>query len=183
MKSSGKRTIREIQNGNIRTFERVFRAYYEELCHFANRYLKDLDASEEAVQDVFYNIWKQRKNINITTSLKSYLYASTRNKCLKMLREDKMQTQYSNYMKNTGTADATTPLDELNARELHLLIERTLNELPQKTRMIFKLSRYQGLKYVEIAEKLSISVKTVEANMGRALKTFRKKLDEYLKVT
>lgn len=183
MKSSGKKNIREIQKGNIRTFERVFKAYYEELCHFANRYLKNLDLSEEAVQDVFFNIWKQRENISIRTSLKSYFYASTRNKCLKMLREEKMQNQYSNYMKNTGAPRATTPLDELNARELHFLIERTIDELPQRTRMIFRLSRYEGLKYAEIAEKLSISVKTVEANMGRALKTFRKNLDEYLKVT
>ncbi|HKL38782.1 MAG TPA: RNA polymerase sigma-70 factor [Bacteroidales bacterium] len=182
MKLSEKKTIREIQRGNIQTYERVFRDYYEELCYYANRYLKDLDLSEEAVQDVFFRIWKKRHTLHITESLKSYLYTSTRNKCLKMIRSQQMADKYSQYMKNTARQNVSTPIDELNAAELNKLIERTIKELPERTREIFSLNRYQGLKYSEIAEKLSISVKTVEANMGKALKLFRKNLDEYLRV-
>jgi len=182
MKWSEKKTIREIKKGNIQTFERVFRDYYEELCYYANRYLKDLDLSEEAVQDVFFRIWKKRQSLNIHESLKSYLYASTRNKCLKMIRSEKMADKYYQYIKNSAPQNVATPVDELNAAELNTLIERTIKELPERTREIFRMNRYQGLKYAEIAERLSISVKTVEANMGKALKLFRKNLDEYLRV-
>lgn len=182
MKLSEKKTIRQIKQGNIQTFEQVFRDYYEALCLYANRYLKDLDLSEEAVQDVFFRIWKKRRSLNIHESLKSYLYASTRNKCLKMLRSEQMADKYNQYVRHTSPANVPTPVDELNAAELQRLIERTIGELPERTREIFRLNRYQGLKYAEIAEKLSISVKTVEANMGKALKLFRKNLNEYLKV-
>ncbi|MBS3807772.1 MAG: RNA polymerase sigma-70 factor [Bacteroidales bacterium] len=182
MKLSEKKTVREIKQGNIQTFERVFRDYYEELCYYANRYLKDLDLSEEAVQDVFFRIWTKRQSLNIHESLKSYLYASTRNKCLKMIRSDKMADKYYEYAKHTAPQKVSTPVDELNAAELNRLIERTIRELPGRTQEIFRLSRYQGLKYAEIAERLSVSVKTVEANMGKALKLFRKNLDDYLRV-
>jgi len=182
MKPGERKTIQEIKKGNIRSFELLFREYYKELCHYANHYMKDLDSSEEAVQDVFYTIWMKRDTLNIKDSVKSYLYVSTRNKCLKMIRSQNMAQKYSKYLQNTASPSVSTPVEELNAKELNALIERTVNDLPVRTREIFRLNRYQGLKYTEIAEKLSISVKTVEANMGKALKLFRKNLDEYLKV-
>lgn len=182
MKRSEKKNIREIKKGNIQAFEVLFKTYYKDLCFYANHYLKDLDLAEEAVQDVFFNIWEKRSALNIKDSLKAYLYVSTRNKCLKMIRSENMATKYSNHIKHTGRQKVTTPVDELNAKELNLLIEETIRQLPERTREIFRMNRYQGLKYQEIAEKLSISVKTVEANMGKALKLFRKNLNEYLKV-
>jgi len=182
MKPSEKKTIREIKNGNIQAFEVLFKTYYKDLCFYANHYLKDLDLAEEAVQDVFFNFWEKRSTLNIKDSLKAYLYISTRNKCLKMIRSENTATKYSNHIKHTGRQAVSTPVDELNAKELNLLIEETMNQLPERTRKIFRMNRYQGLKYQEIADKLSISVKTVEANMGKALKLFRKNLDEYLKV-
>lgn len=139
--------------------------------------------AEETVQDVFYSIWKNRNNLLIRESIHSYLYAATRNKCLKIIRSQKTAAKYSSYIKNTSRQQVSTPLDELNARELDMLIEQTLNELPERTGEIFKMNRFQGLKYTEIANKLSISVKTVEANMGKALKIFRRNLHEYLRVT
>ena len=153
MKSTEKKTIREIRKGNIRTFELLFRDYYEELCLYANHYLKDMDLSEEAVQDVFFVIWQKRENLRISDSLKAYLYVSTRNKCLKMLRSERMANQYSNYVKNSASQSVATPVDELNARELDALIDRTINQLPERTREIFRMNRFQGLKYSEIAER------------------------------
>lgn len=183
MKASEKKIIREVRNGNIKTFESLFKDYYEELCYYANHYLRDMDLAEETVQEVFFTFWKNRNSIHIKQSLKSYLYISTRNKSLKVLRSHKMAQKYSNYIKNTPHQQVSTPVDELNAKELNLLIERTLKELPGRTGEIFRLNRFEGLKYTEIADKLSISVKTVEANMGKALKLFRKNLNEYMKVT
>ena len=174
--------IREIRNGNIDAFEKVFRLYYENLCLYANQYLKDLDLSEEAVQDVFFNIWMKRQQIHITDSLKSYLYAATRNKCLKIIRSQNQADKYSDYIKSRQVQQTHTPMHELTAKELNLIIERTLNSSPGRTGEIFRMSRFQNLKYEEIARRLSISVKTVESNMGKALKIFRKNLNEYLHV-
>lgn len=182
MKPTDKKLIKDIKKGNIKSFEILFKDYYEDLCLYANHYLKDLDMAEEAVQDVFFNIWNNRVHINIKQSVKSYLYISTRNKCLKIIRSQNMASQYSDYVKNSPRQQVSTPVDELNAKELDLLIEQTLKELPDKAREIFKMNRFQGLKYTEIADKLSISVKTVEANMGKALKIFRRNLNEFLKV-
>lgn len=182
MNTSDKKLIKEVKKGDIKSFETLFKDYYEELCFYAKHYLKDLDQAEEAVQDVFFNIWKGREWIKIRQSVKSYLYTSTRNKCLKIIRSQNMADQYSDYIKNAPGEQVSTPVDELNAKELNLLIENTLKELPERAREIFRMNRFQGLKYGEIADKLSISVKTVESNMGKALKIFRKNLNEYLKV-
>jgi RNA polymerase sigma-70 factor (ECF subfamily) len=182
MKRSEKKNIREIKKGNIHAFEVLFKTYYKDLCLYANHYLKDLDLAEEATQDVFFTIWEKRASLHINDSIKAYLYTSIRNKCLKMIRSENIAHKYSNHVKHAGRPKVTTPVDELNAKELNLLIEKTIGQLPERTREIFRMNRYQGLKYQEIADKLSISVKTVEANMGKALKLFRKNLDEYLKV-
>jgi RNA polymerase sigma-70 factor (ECF subfamily) len=182
MKANDKKLIKEVKKGDIKSFEILFKDYYEELCFYANHYTKDMDQAEEAVQDVFFNIWQGRERIKIRESVKSYLYTSTRNKCLKMIRSQNMADQYSEYIKNTTAEQVSTPVDELNAKELNLLIENTLTELPERAREIFRMNRFQGLKYGEIADRLSISVKTVESNMGKALKIFRKNLNEYLKV-
>ena len=182
MKPTDKKLIKGVTKGDIKSFEILFKDYYEELCFFADHYLKDLDLAEEAVQDIFFHIWMNREHIQIKQSVKSYLYIATRNKCLKMIRSQNMASQYSDYIKNTPHDQVSTPVDELNAKELDLIIERTLKELPDRAREIFRMNRFQGMKYAEIANQLSISVKTVEANMGKALKIFRKKLDEYFKV-
>lgn len=182
MKRSEKKNILDIKKGNIQAFEVLFKTYYKDLCFYANHYLKDLDLAEEAVQDVFFNIWEKRSALNIKDSFKAYLYISTRNKCLKMIRSENTAAKYSNHIRHVSRQAVATPVDELNAKELNLLIEETMSQLPERTREIFRMNRYQGFKYQEIADALSISVKTVEANMGKALKLFRKNLDEYLKV-
>lgn len=183
MNQTDKKLIKKVKKrDDIKSFEILFKDYYEELCLYANHYLQNLDMAEEAVQDIFFNIWENRDHIQIKESVKSYLYISTRNKCLKLIRSQNMANQYSDYIKNTPPEQVSTPVDELTAKELNVLIERTLKELPDRAREIFKMNRFQGLKYKEIANQLSISVKTVEANMGKALKIFRKNLNEFLQV-
>jgi len=173
----------EIVSGDLKSFETLFKRYYESLCLFANNYLKDMDKAEEIVQDTFYKFWNNRNNISIQSSLKSYLYGATKNNCLKHIRSEQYKNQYISHIKSTPGPEVKTPADELNAKELHSLIEHTLKSLPEKTRNIFTMNRYQGFTYREIAEKMSISIKTVEANMGKALKVFRKKLIDYQKAS
>jgi len=173
------KTFEKIKSGNIKTFEKVFKEFYHILCSFANKILKDKDKSEEIVQDVFYNIWKKKKDININISLKSYLFKSVQNKCFQIVKHKTVEEKYKNYVKQKSINNYTTPFDELELQEINNLIEDTLNSLPDNCNKIFRMSRFEGLKYTEIAEKLSISVKTVEANMSKALKEFRINFKEY----
>ncbi len=182
MNLTDKKILNRIKIGDIKQFEIVFREYYEMLCQFAIKYVKNIEQSEEVVQDTFYNIWKNRNTLNITSSLKAYLFTAVRNNCLQVLRTRSLDIKYENYYKSHYVNESITPSDELNAKELSKVINKALNSLPERCREIFKMSRYEGLKYHEIAEKLSISIKTVEANMGKALKHFRSQLKEYAEV-
>ena len=179
MNLSEKKILKRIKEGHINEFETLFKEYYERLCAFGIKYVKNIEQVEEVVQDTFYNIWKNRKTLNIKTSLKSYLYTAVRNNCLQVLRTRSLDIKYENYYKSHYTNESISPADELNAKELSNVINKALNSLPERCKVIFKMSRYEGLKYHEIAEKLAISIKTVEANMGKALKHFRMHLKEY----
>lgn len=179
MNLNEKKILSRIKKGDIKQFEILFKEYYEMLCHFGVKYVKNIEQSEEVVQDTFYNIWKNKETLNITTSLKSYLFTAVRNNCLQVLRTRSLDVKYENYYKSHYVNESISPSDELNAKELSNIINKALNSLPERCREIFKMSRYEGLKYHEIAERLSISIKTVEANMGKALKHFRAYLKEY----
>jgi RNA polymerase sigma-70 factor (ECF subfamily) len=171
--------IEGLKKGNLKIFEQLFRDHYKQLCDFANKYLQSYDSAEEVVQDIFYQIWKKRNEIIIKSSLKSYLYTSVKNNCLQQIRVHNLDLKYETYYKSHYNDEGIDPVDELKAKELNEIITTALNSLPEKCRQIFEMSRYEGLKYHEIANKLSISIKTVEANMGKALKHFRIYLKDY----
>jgi RNA polymerase sigma-70 factor, ECF subfamily len=168
-----------IKQDDLVEFEKLFKLFYSPLCHYAFRFLKDMDLAEEIVQEFFYNYWKNRHTMNIQISIKSYMFRSIRNNSLKYLEHVQVVKKYEQNFKDTNHSDAATETNELEVKELNDIIESTLNELPERCSQIFKLSRFEGLKYSEIAEKLSISIKTVEANMGKALQLFRKNLKHY----
>jgi len=179
MSPSEKKILRLIKEGDIKQFEILFKEYYPRLCEFGTKYVKNIEQAEEVVQDTFYNIWKNKEILNITTSLKAYLYTAVRNNCLQIIRVRNLDLKYENYYKSHYFNESVSPAEELNAKELSNVIQKALNSLPEKSKIIFKMSRDEGLKYHEIAEKLAISIKTVEANMGKALKHFRTHLKDY----
>lgn len=179
MRFTVKSTHRRIQEGDIKEFEKLFRKLYTPLCHFAYRFLKDMDAAEEIVQDLFFNYWKNKEKLEVNISLKSYLYQATKNKCLKAIKHTLVKERYSSAMMKQQAESDSNSFNSLEIEELNDVIEETLNKLPEKCKQIFILSRFEGLKYIDIANKLSISVKTVEANMGKALKAFRESLKQY----
>ena len=178
-----KKIFDKISKDDIKSFEILFREYYTVLCNYANKMLNDMDSAEEIIQDLFYNIWDKRHEINVTSSVKSYLYRSVYNKSLLFIRHKNVKTRYENYMKETESYYEPDVSEEYVAEELSQVINKTLEALPERSRKIFSLSRFEGLKYHEIAEKLSLSVKTIEANMGKALKLFRKNIKAYLETT
>ncbi|WP_421919219.1 RNA polymerase sigma-70 factor [Marinifilum sp.] len=170
-----------IKKGNLKEFERLFKFYYPLLCNYAVKFVKDHDQAEEIVQSLFCQIWEDRKKLKIHTSFKAYLYKATYLNSLQFLRKKGIRNQYEAYVKNTSNGDVTR-YHSVEEKEIQTIIQNTLSNLPEKCSRIFKMSRYEGLKYHEIADKLSVSVKTVEANMGRALKAFRKNLKDYVSI-
>ena len=178
-----KNIFEKIKADDIRSFENIFRKYYAILCNYAYKIVKDMDEAEEIIQDLFFNIWEKRHTINIESSVKSYLYRSTYNRCMLLLRHESVKHKYEKYLRDQDRNTEYDISDEINARELAGVIDKTLEELPERSRKIFSLSRFDGLKYHEIAKKLSLSVKTIEANMGKALKLFRKNIKAYLETT
>jgi RNA polymerase sigma-70 factor, ECF subfamily len=175
--------LERIKNGDKEAFETVFRAYYQSLCLFSLRYLKRIDLAEEIVQDIFVTIWEKRSGLQFETSLKAYLYRAVHNNSLKFLQHQKVVDKHIQYVIDQKEQYYYEPLNNLQVGEVSRLLENAFAAMPQKTREIFALSREEGLKYAEIAEKMNISIKTVEAHMGNALKILRENLKEYLNVS
>lgn len=113
-------------------------------------------------------------------SVKSYLYKAVSNNCKMIIRKKSRRSDIEADLAERNPDTVTEPLALLEVKEIREVVNKTLEELPDKPAQIFRMSRYEGLKYREIAEKLSISIKTVEANMGKALQIFRKNLQEYI---
>ncbi len=171
---------KKIQDGDIREFERLFVKYYEPLCQYANKILKDMDAAEDIVQEFFYTFWKNRNTFSPKLSLNAYLYHSIRNNALHYLEHLVIRQTYAKQISDEyRDLIATGSQDEVEMHELNAVIKATLMQMPERCSRIFRMNRFEGKKYREIADILSISIKTVEADMGKALQLFRKSLKEY----
>jgi RNA polymerase sigma-70 factor (ECF subfamily) len=161
----------KIKTGDASALKNLFDAYYAVLCRYANRIVNDGDQAEEIVQSLFVKIWEKRHTLNIHVSEKSYLFRAVRNRCINLLQQEKVKQQHAQQIKEALQNAMSIENDTDN--ELEIQIEAGIEMLPEKRREIFRLSREKGLKYREIAAKLNISVKTVETQMGLALKTLR----------
>ena len=165
-----------------RSFELLFKSNFRDLCHLAIQYLKDSDAAKDIVQEVFVSIWKKKEEIDLSKPVRSYLVSAVRNRCLNYLRDhkkfsDSLIDKEDQYIQ----ANYRTP-DKLIENELRRKIKSSIDELPDRCREIFLLSRYENLKYLEIADRLQISVKTVETQMSKALQHLRNRLGEFLTI-
>ncbi|MBS2097980.1 RNA polymerase sigma-70 factor [Carboxylicivirga linearis] len=163
--------LNSIKEGDEKAFEYLFKSYYPHLVLFAQKYLNDRDLSESLVQDVFVNMWMKREDMSIR-SLKGFLVVAVRNKCNNELKHQKVVREFEK-------SNETTPIEELPHYndEIYLnKINEVIDQLPAQRKRIFRMSRMDGLKYREIADKLNISPKTVEVQMGKSLKFLREKL-------
>lgn len=167
-----------LKEGDRDAFNFVFYTYYKGMVLYAKRILKDLDQAEDAVQGVFVKLWTNREKISIESSILSYLQRSVHNKCLDILKHEKVVKEHENSPHNHITERVDTGEDLILFAEIREKLEHSINNLPDNCKEIFKLSRFEGLKYTEIAERLQISVKTVEAGIGKALKILRSELHE-----
>jgi len=161
-------------------FEVMFKTHYSALCSYAHGFLKDPDAAEEVVQEVMFRIWTGRASLVIETSLGSYLFRAVRNGCMNVLKHLNIREEYKSFRKREMGETQRSKEDEMIASELEQKIREAIDHLPVERRKVFILSRYDGLTYGQIAEKLGLSVKTVENQMGKALKSLREDLSDYL---
>lgn len=161
-------------------FEQLFKAHYKALHAYATAMLKDVDLAEEMVQQMFLKFWEKRELLSISTSIKAYLYKCIYNDSLNYLKHENVKTKYQDFTRFTanGFGEAASARAELS--ELQIKLSEALNELPEQCRTIFQLSRFEELKYREIADQLGLSIKTVENQMGKALKILRLKLVDFL---
>ena len=165
-------------SGDLKAFEVMFRTFYPELCNYAYKFFRDKDTAEEIVQDLFYKLWEKKESIVVRSSIRSYLYRSVYNNAMMLIREKNTRKTTNVLPGNSAVFPGHEPDRQMETGELERVVESTLSSMPEKVRRIFEMSRFEGLKYKEIAERLLISIKTVEANMGKALKEFRKVLAE-----
>lgn len=167
----------QLKEGDEQAFKALFEKYYASMCHYACQFLKDTDMAQETVQELFVRLWEKRASLSIHTSVNNYLFRAVHNHCLNQLQHQKIRQQYASHVKESFNQEEEWQPFYLEV-ELMERIEKCIGQLPEKRQEIFRLSREQGLKYKEIAEKLQISVKTVEAQMGLALKYLRDELKE-----
>ena len=179
--------VKKIKEGDIHVFEEIYNEHYHVLCSYAQRFVFNPEDAREIVQGVFVKIWKIRETLPDDIHFKTYLYTAVRNRCLDYLKHLKIINNYKAELlkqvseaiqNNSNTLE--TPLEGLITKELEEKIMAAIDSLPEKGREVFILSRFEGMKYKEIAEKLNISVNTVETHMSRAINTLRKSLSGYI---
>lgn len=165
---------------NETAFEQMFKTHFKRLHAYAFTILRDEMEAEETVQQVFFKIWERNENLSLTGSVTAYLYRAVHNESLNYIKHQKVKSSHQLHVAYTMKNEVEHPAKKVLAGELEKKIHLALNELPEQCRTIFQMSRFDELKYREIADKLGISVKTVENQMGKALKILRVKLVDFL---
>lgn len=168
-------------DGN-QAFEELFLEYYPKLTVFAKKYVGDLDTAKEIVQDFFVRFFEKYPQLNIQSSLKSYLYSSIKNSCLNYLNQQKLHASHADKIRVQNKDTVIDFNDSMEQTELEYKIWKEVSALPDQCKRIFNLSRNEGRKNKEIANQLGISVRTVETQISKALKILRTNLNQYLKI-
>ena len=156
----------------------MFFNFYPSLCVFAQRYISSPEVCEDIVQEIFYNLWKNRKKIEVTSSFRNFLITSVKNGCTDYLRKKSVRQNYAK--RQTAHEVMDTPEEIYTISELEVMLHASLEQLSPNVKRAFELSRFENMTYNKIAEKMNISPKTVEAYISKALSTLRTELKDYL---
>ncbi len=171
--------FRQISIINEHNFELIFKDLYPVLCRYCMQFIRKPEIAEEIVQELFLYLWEKRKVIKITSSLRSYLYKSVKNKSLDYLKSKFVKLDFNGENKLLDFKENTDPVKEYEKNELENLVEEALKILPEKCYTIFSMSRYGNFSNKEIAKQLNISVKTVENQITIALKKIKNFIEFY----
>jgi RNA polymerase sigma-70 factor (ECF subfamily) len=168
-------TIDGLRDGNASVYGEVFTAHYENLCKYAFTILKDMDDAKDVVQALFMKMWEKREDLAVTHTLKSYLYKAVHNLCINKLEHRAVRTKFQ---QEDVSKDAAIQHPDVFPEELDQRIKTIIQNLPPQCRTIFMMSRYQEMKYAEIAAALGISTNTIENQVSKALRVLRDQLRE-----
>lgn len=161
-------------------FEKIFREYFVALSYYALKLVNDHDTAKDIVHQVFINIWEKRDNITLDRPIRSYLYTSVHNRCLNFIRDREKFVEPEAGETDLSSVAGVDETDSMEKAETGARIAHAIDNLPDRCRDVFRLSRFENKKYAEIAGILNISVKTVEAQMSRALRILRDELKDLL---
>jgi len=180
-----KEIVLKIISGDEASFEKVYSYYFPRLNYFAKQYLLEDEASKNIVQDVFTELWDKRQSLRNDTNLNAWLFTVTKNKSLKIISQLKSRQNYDNFIKSRQLEVNFKSLSEFDTshlvfEELQVQIQSALEKLTPACRKVFEMSRFEDKKNREIAEELNLSIKTVEAQISKALRSLRADLKDYL---
>jgi RNA polymerase sigma-70 factor (ECF subfamily) len=173
--------IRKIRIGDEMAFERLFRLFYEALCRYAQSIVNEPELAEEIVQEMFVQLWEKRQTLDLHTGIRPYLYKAVHNRCLNQIKHQKVRVLHQQEVLVT-TSEIIQPSNSAEFSELKGRFNQALLKLPEECRKVFKLSRENEFSYREIADFLGISIKTVENQMGKALRIMRDELRDFLPI-
>jgi len=177
----GKRIAKQIKAGNLETFQEFYQCYFKRLHNYATLFTNQTDVAEDIVQEAFFKIWNKRNTIDCNQSLSGFLYRTVRNLCLNTQKQQKVHEKFVDFAQHYEAIDGIYKHDfELTANTddlyVYTEIKKAINELPEKRREVFKLSKLDGYSHEEIATQLSITPKGVERHITLSNKTLQQKL-------
>jgi RNA polymerase sigma-70 factor (ECF subfamily) len=174
--------INDLRGGNRKVYEKLFIQWYNPLCNYAYSILRDTEDAKDIVQKVFYKLWEQRLELEIHTSMKSYLYRIVHNDSLNRLKQLKTRNEHNQDIAYLSCRFIDDAANTVLYNELEQKVKMAINHLPPRCKEVFELSRFQQLSYIEIANKLDITTNTVETQIVKALRLLRNELKDYLTV-
>lgn len=189
MEQVDREIIKGVQAGDQRAFGMLIRLYFQPLTNYAKSIVSDFEQAKDIVQEVFLKIWTTHQELNVTVSLKSFLYRSVHNACIDFLRKSKnsktlQQLSYDDIQVRIQAfeiGDDDNFFDMLTSEELESELNNAIEQLPAQCREIFLLNRYEQLSYGEISKKLSVSLSTVKTQMVRAMQKLQESMGNFFK--
>jgi RNA polymerase sigma-70 factor (ECF subfamily) len=166
----------KVRTGDKEAFELLFHKYYSVLCILSKRYTDDISLAREVIQSLFIYLWEHRTELTITSSLKSYLFQATRYNSIRYMEKGRKR---GTHLDKLPEKEDRNFFDHVEYAELQGKILETIESLPQQCKRVFTMSRFDQLKYADIAEKLDISIKTVESHISKALRILENNLSQY----
>ena len=174
--------LSELRSGKEQALDHLFRTHYTFLCQVVFRMIGDANQAEDLVQEVFYELWRKRAQLNINQSIRAYLKRSAVNRTLNFIRDRKLVVDDESALPLDLASSEAGATQQLQAQELQQQIHAAIDELPERCRIVFSLSRFEHFSNQQIADELDISVKTVENQMTKALRYLRERLGPYIGV-
>lgn len=172
--------IFQIQQDNEYAFKLLYKNYYSRVATFITGIIKKRETAQDLAQDVFINLWLNRKTLNVSGNLQNYLFVASRHAAINYLKKELSVTSEPIEDIHKNISSDITVEDTLFAKEIRLLIEMTVSEMPAQRQRIFRMSREQGMSNEDIANKLRISKRSVENQISLALKEIRQVVTAYV---